>query len=289
MTGYTQPLTGPAFTDKRLPILRTDPIEANGTLMIVDVRDWAAGNPANGTYRANRVADRAAEITGVPTTSNAHDAYVYTDVGTTGSIQGTDLRIERSGKGGLHVALKSTNTKANSGLRLDIRTAIYDYLRANSNHHFFVSQWGYRTKVSPSPGVATAQISGFSDGYVFAFGTVPIQNGNVVVAQTNAEYNSIGPVRAAETVTTLPTRFTSVPWGGDRSNALNMANGGYNLTTHLGKQGGFIFYRFVLEDLTVSGRNHAEADAIDAAMFAEAFGSGGVFAGDTFTDPAGLG
>lgn len=287
MSGYTQPIANLAFTDTRLPILRADPIEANGSLMILDARDFAPGVPANNTYVPNRVADRAAEVTGVSAAGNAHNAYAYSTLGATGSIQGVDMIAERSGHGGLHISLKSTMTANGQGARLDIRSAIYDYMRAHPNHHYFASQWGYRTKAATAPGAATAQMNGFSDGYAYAFGTVPIQNGNVVVAQTNAERNTVGAQRAAETVTTLPTRFNTVAYAGDRSNALNMSNGGYNLTTHRGVQGGFIFYRFVLEDLTVSGRSHAEADAIDAALFAEAFASGGDFdpATETFTAP----
>lgn len=47
-----------------------------------------------------------------------------------------------------------------------------------------------------------------------------------------------------------------------------------------------IFYRFYLEDLTLSGRTWAEVDALDARLFASAFAPGGRYYADTFTDPA---
>lgn len=48
----------------------------------------------------------------------------------------------------------------------------------------------------------------------------------------------------------------------------------------------FVFYRTYLEDLTASGRTYAEVDAIEFAEYQKAFGAGGRYADDTFTDPA---
>ncbi|MCF6764112.1 hypothetical protein, partial [Pseudomonas fragi] len=49
-----------------------------------------------------------------------------------------------------------------------------------------------------------------------------------------------------------------------------------------------IIYRAYGEDLTVSGRNYAEVEALDYALFLEAFAPGGKFYGDTFTSPSAL-
>jgi len=38
-----------------------------------------------------------------------------------------------------------------------------------------------------------------------------------------------------------------------------------------------------LEDLTVSGRTYADVDALDNALYTEAFGAGGAYSGDTYT------
>lgn len=54
------------------------------------------------------------------------------------------------------------------------------------------------------------------------------------------------------------------------------------------KGGSHILYRCYLEDLTVSGRTYEQVKAIDDALFAAAFSSGGKFYGDTYTDPATL-
>lgn len=50
----------------------------------------------------------------------------------------------------------------------------------------------------------------------------------------------------------------------------------------------FVFYRTYLEDLTLSGRTYAQVSAADLALYNAAFGAGGRYAGDTFTDPATL-
>ncbi|MDQ0731137.1 hypothetical protein QFZ57_001931 [Arthrobacter sp. B1I2] len=36
----------------------------------------------------------------------------------------------------------------------------------------------------------------------------------------------------------------------------------------------------------MSGRSYAQLEALDAALYAEAFGVGGRYYGDSFTDPA---
>ncbi|MBD7153500.1 hypothetical protein HPO45_27130, partial [Klebsiella pneumoniae] len=48
----------------------------------------------------------------------------------------------------------------------------------------------------------------------------------------------------------------------------------------------FIFYRFYMEDLTVSGRSYATVDALDQALFDEAFySSTGRYRNDHFSAP----
>lgn len=47
-----------------------------------------------------------------------------------------------------------------------------------------------------------------------------------------------------------------------------------------------IFYRFYIEDLTVSGRSYATVDALDLALFTAAFAAGGRYYNDTFTSPS---
>jgi hypothetical protein len=47
-----------------------------------------------------------------------------------------------------------------------------------------------------------------------------------------------------------------------------------------------IFYGFYLEDLTVSGRTYQDVDALDLQAYNIAFGTGGRYYNDTYTDPA---
>jgi len=48
------------------------------------------------------------------------------------------------------------------------------------------------------------------------------------------------------------------------------------------------FYELMIENLTKSGRTWEEPNNIDHEAFAAAFGSGGRYAGDTFTSPSTL-
>ena len=50
----------------------------------------------------------------------------------------------------------------------------------------------------------------------------------------------------------------------------------------------FVLYDFYLEDLTVSGRNFADVDALFAAKHAQIHGTNGRFVGDTWRDPASI-
>lgn len=57
-------------------------------------------------------------------------------------------------------------------------------------------------------------------------------------------------------------------------------------SSNINKSGSWIFYRAYIEDLTVSGRTHAQVYAIDSALFNAAFSVGGRYYNDSFTDPA---
>ncbi len=49
-----------------------------------------------------------------------------------------------------------------------------------------------------------------------------------------------------------------------------------------------VYYRFYLEDLTISGRTYAQVEALDKAVFDAAFAAGGRYNGDTWTSPTTL-
>lgn len=69
------------------------------------------------------------------------------------------------------------------------------------------------------------------------------------------------------------------------------AGGSYNVASGSGFQNklpSWIFYELMIENLTKSGRTWEEANNIDHEAFAAAFGSGGRYAGDTFTSPSTL-
>lgn len=66
---------------------------------------------------------------------------------------------------------------------------------------------------------------------------------------------------------------------------MELGNALSTATNHAPSQ---ILYAVCLEDLTVSGRSYIEASQMDAALYAQAFGAGGRYASDTFTNPTTL-
>lgn len=273
-----------------VPLL--DPMESPGSLFLVDPThpygSWPAGVPANSAALPNVFAANAAALTGVAAT--ALTAAVWN---ATSGAWGTDMLLERSTKGGLHYVQPTTKTIVNGvGVRIAIPQGIYDYMRANPTHQFYVSQWLNRTKAAGTGGgVATAQVSSSTpaNGYAFAFGSVPIQAGPTVVGSKNLIATQLGQYLAAEAVTAFQSVFTGdAVYDTVRSNIFNMSNAGYNVAGHAGQQGGLIFERGYIEDLTVAGRSYAEALAADTALYNQmVLTAGGDFFGDTFvTSPA---
>lgn len=65
------------------------------------------------------------------------------------------------------------------------------------------------------------------------------------------------------------------PWSGVASQALNSSPS-------------YVLYRVYIEDLSLSGRTYEQVKSIDDAEHAKAFGIGGRFHGDTWSNPATL-
>lgn len=282
-------ISGLKLTDLSAPKLVTvDAIESSGSLLLIEPMNsaspWAAGVPANGSSVVNLMKDFAGKLgVGNP----AVGATIYSS----GMSSPVGL-LERSGKGGLHGIVSKLNTPGNgAGFSIDMSDAIKSYLLANQNHKYFASVWRKVTRtgsIEQFSGVHNA--SGSTNNNLFIMGadlTRPLDGGATYagsrVMNRNAVGNSLVNIGANGWVGSVSAPIANLfaracSWG--------RAPGVGGATSNVGSQ---VFYRFYLEDLTVSGRTYAEVDALDYAQFdKQVLTQGGRYYGDTHTDPAAL-
>lgn len=276
-------LTGTKLTDLSAPkIVNIDPMEAAGSLLLVDPTHpsmaWAGGVPANSTTVPNLFSENALALAGTGTGLTVRRG-AWTSGGT----------LERTTRGGLHGALSPTlATPAGNEFLLAAPDALETYLLANQSHAFYLSTWHRLTRLAPAEPQTTmvqAITSNTTPGtnalaYSHHLGNVPGNQGR----------------KAANILGTKLTNVSAQGWSGTApANAAGMS---ITLFTALwsafafsdGKAraiGSQAFYRTYLEDLTVSGRTYAQADALDYELYTkEVLTSGGRYYGDTYTDPA---
>lgn len=284
--------TNTAFSDTGLPKYKNDNIltDGSGSMMLVDVRTWAAGVPASGTPILNLAASKAAAL-GITGDTSMNFLKVGDIVGAGNGL------IERTGKGGLHVIVRqSLNVPPSNGFCLNLPLNVMTYITSNPGHNYYWSMWNYLTRaaLNTSPDGAktllnveqnaanlAVRLSHTSDQIYPDSGHhtgVNVNPGANIVGQT---YRSIGgPVMTNGSVNPASFLNPGIRWGTVApQNNFNSGNFLSGLQSH-------IVYRFYLEDLTVSGRSWGTVDAIDKPMYDAAMGAGGRFNDDTFTNPS---
>ncbi|MDR7230644.1 hypothetical protein J2X45_001735 [Caulobacter sp. BE264] len=278
------------FTDTDLPKFKYDELlsDAAGSLMLLDVRNWSAGVPANAALLPNLAREQAA-LSGITGDTSA----VFKKVGSL-ETSGQGL-LERTTKGGLHVIVRQSSPIAiDNGYTIDVPTNVLAYMLANPTHNFYYSQWSKVTRVAiASNGGAPSTMSienAANAGYV-RFSHISGQQmpvgGNVIGNRESNSWNVTGDSfrnRAGKSSDTTPvaanysiSKSLATLGAGTRQN---------NYGPILGSLSSWVFYRAYIEDLTLSGRSYATVDALDYAMYQEAFGAAGRFYGDTYTAPS---
>lgn len=293
MTGLAIKFNG-VFTDEDLPKLKYDDLltDAEGSLLLIDVRNWASGVPSHGNLFANLAREQLAlaEVTG---DSSARMFKI-------GDLSGTKGTIERSGKGGLHVIVtQASDPGIDQGYGVLMPANVIAYMCANPTHHYYFSLWHKLTRIASAASnnarnVATMEkagsgvpafmrladsasqtvpSSGSRDGYRAAPGSNTV--GDIFRNLAGVGNNLAGPPVPAD----FPDPQAAVAQFGtvrpQNASSVNRAT-----------LQSWIFYRAYLEDLTLSGRSYATVDALDYAMYQEAFAVDGRFYGDTFTAPS---
>lgn len=287
MSGIKITLTS-AFTDTSLPLLLDDPILSNGSLVLIDPTHSLSntvGVPANNALITNIAWNQAKSLVGSGDINSL--SATFTDL-----HQGTDALFERTSKGGLHgIYSQVNNTSAERGAFINSPTLIQSYLFANMSHRFYMSVWGRRTRTAITTGGADprfSQINNSGSGGSYMLiqsalnGSANSFIGNTITPSRNTanvfrcSIGNTGGFTVAAPTSSTQIMANMFMWGNTPPGESVWSN----------KAASDVLYRVYLEDLTVSGRTYAQVDAIDAAMQATAFASGGRFYGDTFTAPS---
>lgn len=272
-----------------------------GALLLVEpahpYESWAAGVPADEAKIPNLALDQALTLLGSSTDAHAQLAM---DIGST-IVDETRGAIERTGKGGLHTifddALAGTTTANNNAwTRLAPSSQLLAYLQAHGTDDYFVSQWYDDTRILLTTGGIyddTAHIYGAVGGATanrlfWLTGAPGAGNTNGPVSapsRRNPAYPALGP--KISNVGTVTRDGTSTLNDGGFFLVGNYSTiNGYSSGAFYNRHASRAYYRLYMENLTESARTYAEVDAIDYAMWQDAFGVGGRYADDTYTDPA---
>lgn len=282
-------IPGLVFNNPNAPkLISVDPLESKGSLLLIEpissTTPWNPGVPANGSSVPNLMQKFAANL-GI---ANSETGGVIVSSGMTGT---TGL-LERSAKGGLHGIVSKTNTPAAGvGLKIEFTDALKAYLLANPTHKYFASVWRKITRVgSIEQFSGIHNSSGGTNNNLFIMGadlSRPIQAGATHLGTRSVNRNTVGDSIVntgangwvgGPPATTALLQARAISWGSPNG----VGGASSNCTSD-------VFYRFYLEDLTVSGRTYAEVDALDFTQFEKhVLNKGGRYYADTFTDPATL-
>lgn len=296
MAGKLLRLHGVTINNPTAPkIITRDKIESEGSLFLFDGNHSAGafvGLPVRDAAIPNVLANKAAAILGV-----AESAVGLIVGGAT--INGPTWKSERTSKGGIHGLITQAGGQV-GGPQYYIKAspAIRNYVLANPNHKYYASIWTRITRQSLKASSVMAPmyfIGPTTANQLFSFeGGIPSPISGPTLLGRKADpllpdvptqplavpYNRFGSVGVQGLVGTGPTTEHEI--------SLVVGVAGAWAGGMVNQAPSRIIYRSYMEDLTVSGRTYAEVEAIDYAMYQEAFGVGGKFANDTYSAPSTL-
>lgn len=293
-------LHGVTLTDATAPkIIMRDKIESSGSLMLFD------GNHEFGGFAGLPIVD-ALVPNALSNLSKALTGGVGADLDfkvKTARPNSAQFKSERTPKGGIHgIVTQGGGQTAAESYSLDGPKAVSDYILAHPTHQYYFSLWSLITRAGLASSAAQSPFH-FTNGLGATTNHLFHMQGGVP-SPGFASAPSFRGVKAVPTYTdhtgasiVVPMkRFGSIGVEGFMGNAPIAAD---RIQLGVGTFGGWnslnfnvcpsrIIYRAYGEDLTVSGRTYAEVEALDYALFLEAFAPGGKFYGDTYTAPSTL-
>lgn len=275
-------------TDNSLPRVRElDPIVTDGSMMLVDFTnpgmpsDWLGVSTG---YVPNLAWGTLGKMIGGGTEQGLAATYVN-------NLDAGDGTMERTSQGGLHGIIK--NGIEYTGQRSAALTspAVRGWMTDNPGHSYFASVWGAYTRDDGrgDNGSSRLRMAGFNraGGHelltlrraVSGIGIQPTTNRIGSRAKPSRDPGQMIVNAGYSQMTGAPSADSFAIW--------TTGNGGNTIDEVA--MPSWALYRFYLEDLTVSGRTYAAADAEDnAAYSAEVLSTGGRYNGDTWTNPTNL-
>ncbi|WP_163398149.1 hypothetical protein [Flavobacterium fluviatile] len=287
MSGFKLKLPD-AVTDTNMPILYPDPIMSKGSLFLFDPSNSVGGSPTiltNGGTVPNLAWKSAAEIIG-----SGNALTLAAKISTSGITSSTGI-LEMTNKKGVHFIYSKINGTSNTQWNCIFPDGIKTHLLNSwTTKKLYVSVWGQVTRIgdtNTSAFILIGNSSTFPSNYKTYFSrdsTLP--NTNLGRRELPSIPNTVGKyfrnIAQAGSTGTTPTNLAStiaqIKLGAGNAFGFFEAN----------KCDSRIIYRVYVEDLDISGRTYSEVDALDKALYDEAFGTGGKYYNDTFTDPATL-
>lgn len=258
-------LEGASFTNPKFPIIRDDKSLTPGSLMMFDpshTMSGLSGVPVDGQLLYNLAWKEASQLIGSGDSESLRSPFR--------NSLGAHGRFELTTKGGLY-GIVSQVTKTSQNAKIQLATAVGNYLTANPTRQYATFFWGRLTRLRKVDDVREVLISVSPN---------PLQN-NLINGWFN---NATGNQRLSFN---RPTGWVGTPVGGSFLSSVP-AWGGADAYTHVNQlnSSSFIIYRVHIVDILASGKTFTQLDAEDAALYAQMFGVGGKFYGDTFADPS---
>ena len=263
-------------------------LNAGSLILLEPARDGLSGIP---TQLVNYAADTAETITG----SEIDTVDIQNNIGL---IAGAF--VERTAKGGIHGVFPQTVASMPSRANFSalLPDALKNYLSANKSHQFYIAVSGVVTR-NIGDGSASMALAGLNTVDDVS-GTLTQLTPAVFQSQASksvagGRYNVSGTL--GRTLTSTPQTpwmidvaqssltWTSEPSAGTIRDSLFLM--GASSSTLANQQGRpcWVLYSMYVEDLTISGQTYAQAHAKSQAVYDSRFGTGGIYAGDTWTIP----
>ena len=264
-----------------VPVPPVDPRLTNGSLLLLDPThpaDPFTGSAVAGATIPNIAKEQALTLVGQPVQS----ATIFDTTTAPGRAE-----VRKTSKGSLHFTSSVTNDVANERVGLQMPQSLRDYLLANTSHQYYLGVSATITRPTAYDGSVISSYAGifrstdFAGAVALAVATMadgaaagspgstsPNRLGFSAVATGNILLTTIGTTQLGLSAVQTSYIAATGPWAG--TNALH-------------RTPSFVLRSFYLEDLTVSGRTHAQVTALDQA--ANESGTYGRWAGDTYTGP----
>lgn len=218
------------------------------------------------------------------------------------SFEAADIAFERTAKRGLHGACSRSGMSAGRNARIEAADAIKSYVFANPSHRYFMSVEGRTTRKAlyssgnalPLAGLFNEVGSSINYQMLFTSGD---DAGTEMGANGGAEYGALNdPANPNTEGAEFYRDGSSFRWTNSApSTAADLENflalwGAYGAWSSVAqnKAASWIFRRFILEDLTVSGLGYDDASYLNRRLWQQNCGVGGRWHGDTYTAAATL-